>query len=166
MLWILALCAVGLLWALLRILGKRFDAELKGTLESIERHMGRAPDCRSMHRGSPEFNKIFAVYVPERKIYFGRRPGPFQEANFHDSDYIRSWEIVWDSGVYNNGRAYRCNYAFVMTVKDINQPLIKLPCGDDEKLAHQLSEAVAQMFEGQGPTPATKPEPASLHQPA
>lgn len=157
MLWIIALCAAGLLGVLAYVGGKRFDTELKETLESIERHMGRAPDYRSIHHGKPEYQKIFAVYVPERKIYFGPRPGPYHDSNFYDADYIRSWKVEWDTGVSDNGNTYKRNYVLSMTVKDIGNPIIKLPCASDEKLAHQLAEAITQMFEGQEVAPMTSP---------
>lgn len=137
---IVALAALAMLLRRQKAKSRKAEAALFAALEEA---MSRKYDARWKTVYGP-YAWWFVVWLPERKIYFASTKISYDPENFYGVDRIREWSIQKTREV--SGNRYWDEYAVNISVRDTQNPLIKIFCGKREALAYGINEHLNQMF--------------------
>jgi len=110
---------------------------------SLDTHVGAKRD-HEWYTFERLQRSFLLTWIPQRKFYFAPANFSFAPTDVYGNDDIRGWTI--EKATKRNGRRLFDVYSVNIAVKRTDKALLKFNCGENEALAYQVNEVLAQMF--------------------
>jgi len=116
--------------------------------EATDRHkaeaaafFGREADYMWFISGRKQ--RILLFWLKEKQFYVGLASDPLDRAHLYGPDHVVEWRI--DREVGDSSRRWWYEYSLNVQLRDVETPLLKLPCGKDEAMAYKFKAIFEQM---------------------